>query len=215
MSKEKTSSEDYHYSLIHSCIFCDFLYSLSFRNRIGMDSGIIHYNIDDYSIELDVLSNKELEDKYNSIKAPWWNFIYENSIQKCEVLLFLIYIVSTWIHKNLHISKKKNESKEEDYDFWTRQYKEYYSMYRAIERGGKKETITNYSALTIFCNLPVSKPSYPHSINKVLDDSHRLLYTYCIEKEIIKSNITYEDFYNGKGFFNDPRLISDILKRKQ
>lgn len=214
MNKEETSNEDYHYGLIHSCIFCDFLYSLSFINRIGMDSGAVHYNIDCYSIELDALSNKELEDKYNSIKASWWNFIYENSIQKCKVLLFLIYMTSAWVSKKLHIPKKKNESKEDD-DFWIRQYKDYYSIYIAIENGSKKETITSYSAETIFCNLPVSRKGYPQSINKVLDDSHRLLYTYCIEKEIIKSNITYEDFCNGKGFFNDPYLISEILKRKQ
>ena len=93
-------------------------------------------------------------------------------------------------------------------------YNEYYDTYKAIENGCQKETITNYSAKTIFCNLPVSKSSYPNSINKVLDDSHKLLYNYCIEKGIIKSNISYEDFYNGKGFFNDPRLISEILKRK-
>ena len=215
MSKEENSNEDYHYGLIHSCIFCDFLYSLSLRNRIGMDSGAVHYNIDCYSIELDALSNKELEDKYNSIKAPWWNFIYKNSIQKCKVLLFLIYMASVWVPKKLHIQKKKSKNKEDE-DFWMRQYKDYYSMYMAIENGCKKETITNYSAVTIFCNLPVSKPkSYPHSINKVLDDSHKLLYNYCIEKRIIKSNISYEDFYNGKGFFNDPWLISEILKRKQ
>ena len=29
------------------------------------------------------------------------------------------------------------------------------------------------------------------------------------------SSAMQEDFYNGKGFFNDPRLISEILKRKQ
>lgn len=214
MSKEETSNEDYHYGLIHSCIFCDFLYSLSFRNRIGMDSGIIHYNINDYSIELDTLSNKELEDKYHSIKKPWWNFIYEKSIQKCKVLLLIIYILSAWIPEKSHISERKSKKKKDD-DFWMRQYKEYYSIYTAIQNGYKKETITSYSAETIFCNLPVSKKGYPQSINKVLDDSHRLLYTYCIEKEIIKSNITYEDFCNGKGFFNDPWLISEILKRKQ
>lgn len=213
MSKEENSNEDYHYGLIHSYIFCDFLYSLSFRNRIGMDSGIIHYNINSYSIELDTLSNKELEDKYHSINKPWWNFIYEKSIQKCKVLLFIIYILSAWIPKKLHILKKKSKSKEDD-DFWIRQYKEYYSIYTAIQNGCKKETITSYSAETIFCNLPVSKKGHPQSINKILDDSHKLLYTYCIEKEIIKSNITYEDFCNGKGFFNDPHLISEILKRK-
>lgn len=214
MSKEENSNEDYHYGLIHSYIFCDFLYSLSFRNRIGMDSGIIHYNINDYSIELDTLSNKELEDKYHSINKPWWNFIYEKSIQKCKVLLLIIYILSAWVPEKSHISEKKSKKKE-DGDFWTNLYNEYYDTYKAIENGCQKETITNYSAKTIFCNLPVSKSSYPNFINKVLDDSHKLLYTYCIEKGIIKSNISYEDFYNGKGFFNDPRLISEILKRKQ
>ena len=178
-----------------------------------MDSGAVHYNINCYSIELDSLSNKELEDKYKSIKAPWWNFIYENSLQKCKVLLFLIYMLSAWIPKKPHISKKRSK-KEEDENFWTRLHKEYYGMYKAIKEGCQKETITSYSAETIFCNLPISKKGYPQSINKVLDDSHRLLYTYCIEKEIIKSNITYEDFCNGKGFFNDPYLISEILKRK-
>lgn len=210
MSKEKTSNENYHYSLIHSCIFYKFLYSISFRNRVGMDSGIIHYNINDYSIELDTLSNKELEDKNNSIKPPWWNFIYEKSIQKHKVLLIIIYMFSTIFH--IH---KKKDKKEKNDGFWMRMYRDFDRTYKAIEKGCQKESITSYSAVTIFCNLPISKPNYPYYINKVLDDSHKLLYTYCIKKEIIKSNITYRDFYSGKGFFNDPWLISEILKRKQ
>lgn len=214
MSKEEISSEDYHYGLIHSCIFCDFLYSLSFRDRIGMDSGVVHYNVDCYSIELDVLSNEELENKYKSIKAPWWNFLYENTLQRCKVLLFLIYMLSIWISQKTNKSPKK-EAENTDNDFWMRLYKEYYRIYKAIERGCKKGTIASYNAKTIFCNLPASKlKSYPSPINKLLDKSHQVLYAYCVEKDIISPTVTYEGFCNGKGFFNDSHLISMILERK-
>ena len=80
-----------HEDLVATYIFNDFLYSLSLQDRIAMDLGYTEYNINLYSKEVAVLSDKEIMDKINKLKVPLWNNVYEK-IHKKRLLLFVLLI---------------------------------------------------------------------------------------------------------------------------
>lgn len=70
---------EYHNKLMSTYLFHKSLYSFSFKERTSIDLGMITFTHSHYSKELDKLSNKELEDKFEVLKKPWWNNIYEKS----------------------------------------------------------------------------------------------------------------------------------------
>lgn len=82
----------YHDMLVSAYMFNKFLYKRSFTERIKMDLDIVCYSPSFYSEEIDALLDKELEEKINSLKKPWWNGIYKR-ISKHETLLLLIYVL--------------------------------------------------------------------------------------------------------------------------
>lgn len=70
-----------HKSLVADYIFCSFKYSLSFKDRISMDLGYVHYSLDLYSKELDPLSDEELKNRIKALKKPWWYDLYEKYLK--------------------------------------------------------------------------------------------------------------------------------------
>ena len=69
---------EYHDMLVSAYMFNSFLYRLSFTERIRMDLDIVCYSPSFYSEEIDALPIKELEEKINSLKKPWWNYNPQN-----------------------------------------------------------------------------------------------------------------------------------------
>lgn len=87
----------------------------------------------------------------------------------------------------------------------------YESIYSNIVESCKKETIGYYSARGIFRHLPLRydrSNTYPEEINQIVDKCLRTLYDYCIKKSIIASDTTYEDFYEGKGLYDESYPMS-------
>lgn len=219
MSNKKYSQEEYHNMLISECIYSKFLYSLSFRGRVSIDLGDVHYNINPYSIELDVLSNKELEDNLASIKTPWWNDFYEKRIQKNIKLLqyfknlFLLINLLMWVPNRLYFKKKiKKESREERiYNFWKDIYKEYYNKLKAIEKGCRENTIADYSARSILVHLSTEQiKTCPPKVKELIDRCYNTLYIYCIKQKFIASEVSYEEFCKGKGIYEEDYPIGNL-----
>lgn len=85
------SNREYHLRLVSSCIFNRVFYSMSLQTRIRYDLGYICFSISRYDKELDALSDKELEDKINSIARPQWDDKYEYIRERSEYLLRMLY----------------------------------------------------------------------------------------------------------------------------
>lgn len=93
----------------------------------------------------------------------------------------------------------------------------YNDIYNNIVESCDKETITFYSARGIFRHLPLRYDpdnSYPEELNQIVDKCFKTLYEYCIKKSIICSDITFDDFYRGKGLYDDSYPI-DKTRYKQ
>lgn len=75
-----------HLLSVSNYIFDEFKYSLSFRERISFNLGYTKVNIPSYSKELDALTDKELEEKFKSLKIPWWNNAYEKYLRNNKKL---------------------------------------------------------------------------------------------------------------------------------
>lgn len=93
-------------------------YSLSFRERINMDLGMTHYLLGKPSEELLALSDEELLAKIKSLKAPWWNSIYEKKVSKNLKLLAMLYLITNirtngfYTFKLLYMVLKSDESRQ-------------------------------------------------------------------------------------------------------
>ena len=92
---DSISNREYHLRLVSSCIFNKVFYSMSLQRRICYDLGYIKYYIRSYDKELDALSDKELEDKINSIKKPQWWDKYEYIEKRSKRLLRILYFFPT------------------------------------------------------------------------------------------------------------------------
>lgn len=102
--KEKDNQIQYQ-PLVSTYLNIKLRYSLSFRQRVEFNLGIIDYLFDTDDKELNALSEKELEDMINSLKAPWWNKIYELIFEYHTSLLAII-----WLLLNLKNNSKVKET---------------------------------------------------------------------------------------------------------
>lgn len=109
MNIEKNQTNEIQYQpLVFSYLHTKLRYSLSFRQRIEFNLGIVEYLFDTDDKELNALSEKELEDMINSLKAPWWNKIYELIFEYHTSFLAII-----WLLLNLKIILKSKKHKNE------------------------------------------------------------------------------------------------------
>lgn len=104
---ENMSNREYHLHLVSICIFNRIFYSMSLQKRICYDLGYICFNICSYDKELDALSDKELEDKINSIEKPQWYDKYEYIIKRNKNLLRILYYFPTLKVVNILYEKLK------------------------------------------------------------------------------------------------------------
>lgn len=86
----------------------------------------------------------------------------------------------------------------------------YESMCQKLLRGTENEGLTFSNAKNWFDTLPLryAENYYPEEVNQVIDKCFKLLYKYCIRENLIKSSITYEEFYDGKGLHDENYPIS-------
>lgn len=105
-----------HKGLVADYIFCSFKYSLSFEDRVSMDLGYVHYSLDFYSKDLDILSDKELRKKMKALKKPWWYDLYEKYLEYntkrlliCYSMLNIRYNNILQTLKNIHKIAKCND----------------------------------------------------------------------------------------------------------
>lgn len=93
----------------------------------------------------------------------------------------------------------------------------YESIYNNIIESCEKGTMSYYSARGMFRHLPLrydTNNTYPEEINQIADKCFKALYTYCTKKGIIEDNITYEEFYDGKGLYDESYPISRRYGKK-
>lgn len=117
---DSMSNRKYHLHLVSTCIFTNVFYSMSLQKRICYDLGYICFSIRSYDKELDALSDKELEDKINSIERPQWYDKYEYIRKKNKNLLRILYYFPTLKVVNILYEKLKqseyNMNKKEEVD---------------------------------------------------------------------------------------------------
>ena len=82
-----------HDRLVVTYISTKFSYSQSFKNRVCMDIGIIHYTRCNYSKEMAQLSDKELKERMSKLKKPWWYDFYEKKLFRHNKRLWLIFLL--------------------------------------------------------------------------------------------------------------------------
>lgn len=104
---DSMSNREYHLHLVSICIFNEVFYSMSLQDRIRYDLGYICFSISRYDKELDALSDKELEDKINSIEKPQWYDKYEYIIKRNKNLLRILYYFPTLKVVNIFYEKLK------------------------------------------------------------------------------------------------------------
>lgn len=112
--------------------------------------------------------------------------------------------------------KKSKESKTENKGFQVAAIVEYFeNQYQDIaelcERGG-----VNYiDTRCYFRHYPLRydpNNTFPEEVNQVMDKIFQTLYKYCIEKHIIASDISYDDFYKGKGLYDEAYPMDKRLR---
>ena len=108
MDKESNLNEIQYQPLVFSYLHTKLRYSLSFRRRVEFNLGIVDYLFDTDDKELNALSEKELEDMINSLKAPWWNKIYEIIFEYHTSLLAIV-----WLLLNLKVILKSKKYKKQ------------------------------------------------------------------------------------------------------
>lgn len=117
---ESMSNREYHLHLVSICIFNRIFYSMSLQKRVCYDLGYICFNICSYDKELDALSDKELEDKINSIEKPQWYDKYKYIIKRNKNLLRILYFFPTLRVVNILYEKLKQSehsmNKKEEID---------------------------------------------------------------------------------------------------
>lgn len=87
-----TQDFDYHRWLVSSYLYTRSLYRLSFTDRVEIDLGYLHINVQRSSEELDKLSDEELL-AMEALKKPWWNGIYEKFLRNNTKRLLIIYLL--------------------------------------------------------------------------------------------------------------------------
>ena len=108
------------------------------------------------------------------------------------------------IFKKLFKKKVKESNTDNNFLIAAKEYFE--NQYRDIEKQCKDNTITYYGAKSIFRHYSLRydpQNDNPEEINMIIDKIFKILYNYCIEKKIITTDITYEDFYKGKGLYDE------------
>lgn len=91
----------------------------------------------------------------------------------------------------------------------------YKSMHQKLLESSKKKSLTFLSAKGWFRHLPLRYTNnyYPEEVNQVIDKCFKLLYDYCTNEHLIDSSITYEEFYDGKGLYDESYPISKWYKK--
>lgn len=75
----KETNKKYIWRLQNTYAFCKTLYSLSFKDRIEYNLGVLKITAVP-SKEIKALSVKDLEQRISCIKKPWWNFLFRFGI---------------------------------------------------------------------------------------------------------------------------------------
>ena len=88
---EKDDSK--HLELVEIYIYLKVMYSLSLEDQILIDLRCTNIQISDYDEDIDALSDKELEDRIESLRRPWWYSFYEKRLHKHKLLLLFILIM--------------------------------------------------------------------------------------------------------------------------
>lgn len=112
------------------------------------------------------------------------------------------------ITSEIHSDKDAEKALKMTYDY-------YESMYQKLSESTKKKNLTFLSAKEWFRLLPLRYANnyYPKEVNQVIDKCFKLLYDYCINEHLIDSNITYKEFYDGKGLYDESYPISKWYKK--
>lgn len=86
----------------------------------------------------------------------------------------------------------------------------YESVYQKLLKSTEDKSLTFHNAKERFKHLPLRYVNnfLPEEVNQVVDKCFKLLYNYCIEKNLIDTSITYEEFYDGKGLYDKSYPIS-------
>lgn len=107
------------------------------------------------------------------------------------------------ITNEIHNDKDAEKTLKMTYDY-------YESMYQKLSEITKNKSLTFLSAKGWFRHLPLRYANnyYPEEVNQVIDKCFKLLYGYCINEHLIDSNITYNEFYDGKGLYDESYPIS-------
>lgn len=102
---------------------------------------------------------------------------------------------------------------KQDFAEWAIPY--YEDIYNCIKRDIDKDILSFYSVRSYFRHLPLryTQKDLPEEIHQVVDKCFHALYDYSIKKHIIDKNITYDDFYNGKGVYDESFPMSEKFKR--
>lgn len=93
MNKEKIIEEEHHSALVFSYIHKQVIYSMSLQKRICYDLRYVKISFNTEDEELETLSDKELEEMTNSLKAPKWNDKYEYIKKRNKSLLRMLYFL--------------------------------------------------------------------------------------------------------------------------
>lgn len=100
-------------ALVFSYIHKRSIYSMSLQERASYDIGYTKISFGTGDKELNALSNRELEEKINSLKAPKWNDKYEYIEKRNKLLLIILCYFPLQIIVNiLYIILKSKEPKQ-------------------------------------------------------------------------------------------------------
>lgn len=91
----------------------------------------------------------------------------------------------------------------------------YKSMYQKLSESSKNKSLTFLDAKEWFRHLPLRYANnyYPEEVNQIIDKCFKLLYDYSTNEHLIDSSITYEEFYDGKGLYDESYPISKWYKK--
>ena len=156
--------------------------------------------------------------------------MYEVSVKRSKYLplnlrsthLFLDYI-SSLRNKNLKeiimslkkcIVKGRMKDDSTYRDTTASDTKEYYeSQYQNILELCKDKDLSKPYIESLFRHFYYKYiNSQSKDVKLVIDKIFHVLYNYSIEKSIIASDISYEDFHNGKGLYDDMYTINKLIK---
>ena len=118
MNNSNEKDVKYHKILISTYCFHRSLYSFSFTDRISIDIGILSFTSRCSDKELENLPYKELQDKLNSLRKPWWNSLYEKYLHKHSKrlwLIFLLFIRRDYSWSGLKLIWKVFKAKKNDF----------------------------------------------------------------------------------------------------